>query len=142
MLTRKEKAWLRNREKWLKKIDPWGNRIFSLSCKNCSYFKHDGNGTPYCLGLEEAWVYEGNFDCWLIPSRELLLEAAAFESRVACKLALAPTRIEPPCDWGQSDMCYIECGSIWLDCREARLKWARLKVEEELDANGKREVLA
>lgn len=63
--------------------------------------------------------------------RRDLREAAEFEARVAVELTRMPEH-RPPCEYGEEGLCTIECDSPWLSCREARLKWARLKVEEEM----------
>ena len=133
MLTKKEKAWLRNREKWLKKIDPWGNRIFCRSCKTCGLFKTTDEGQPYCEGFKDAWAYENTFECWLVPRRELLLEAAEFEARVAAQLLEYHVLIMQQGGICEECVAWEECGDAETQCKSLLMKYARLQVEEEMD---------
>ena len=74
-------------------------------------------------------------DCPLIPDYK---DAAEFEAIVQKYLLKEPGNDEPPCWYGQhkpEPLCVVECDSPWLTCKEQRLKWARLKAEEEMDAH-------
>ena len=61
-------------------------------------------------------------------------DAAEFEARVAVKLAINTTRNSQPCPYGNSRTCTCECDSKHRSCVDNRLKWARLAVEAEMDA--------
>ena len=66
--------------------------------------------------------------------RRDLLEAAEFEARVAVKLSILPEDVHP-CPYGATNRCsYDDCGNPHLGCRRSILKYARLQVEEEMDA--------
>ena len=106
MLTASELAWLKRRQ--------FFNGFYTTSgCLTCS--------------LNETLC--DKTDCLLHPDLEDALE---FSERVAVKLTIMPRR-DGPCDYGQMALCSRDCGSHWLNCRDARLKWARLTVEEEMD---------
>jgi hypothetical protein len=72
--------------------------------------------------------------CNLCSSALKYEDAAEFEARVAAKLALNPTRNSQPCPYGNSRTCTCECDSKHRSCVDNRLKWARLAVEAEMDA--------
>lgn len=128
MLTKKERQWLKRRAAWYEKRDAYGNKCFGPTCRNCSSYRHFEGGVPYCQEDEDAWVYDYPAQCWLISSKELILEAAQFEARVAAKLA--ETWEDAPSAEAMTE-AYIHGNSIaW-----ALLKIARLKVEEEIDAD-------
>lgn len=64
-------------------------------------------------------------------------DVAMFEAKVAAKLAEifdASTEIAPLCP---SCPCEDDCYAGHLKCKAAILKYARLAVEEEMDADGK-----
>ena len=112
MLTKNELTWLEKRGK-----HPY--------CQIWCMFDHNSDDCEW----EQAAEY-----CPLVHGRKALIEAGQFEERVTIKLTRMPNHYpEGPCDFGNSGQCSIECDNIWLDCREARLKWARLQVEEEMD---------
>lgn len=63
-------------------------------------------------------------------------DAAEFEARVALEL-LRPVRCEDdnsPCIYGNSNLCTCDCPSPCLSCKDARLKWARLRAEEQMES--------
>ena len=70
---------------------------------------------------------------WAIAVKDVLdwQEAAAFESKVAAKLAAWEQELLLPC------METATCRHHPENCPWCRLKYARLAVEEEMDANGK-----
>ena len=87
--------------------------------------------------------------CYLpeYPPKEELIDAAEFSERVAAKLAITGDDWDfedMPCRGDERQYMRINCKlrkNHW-ECADCYLKAARLKVEEELDADGKREVLA
>ena len=105
MLTDSELAWLKRRQ--------FFNGFYSSGCLTCSLNR------TFC---EKT-------DCLLHPDLEDALE---FSERVAAKLADIYAEIT-------SEICHV-C-PVWhlcfgkQDCRTTILKYARLKVEEEMDAD-------
>lgn len=124
-LSKKEKQWLRRRSAWYEKLDAYCNRPFGPTCRTCSSYKHTEDHRPYCKEDEDAWVYDYPAHCWLISTKELIIEAAQFEAFVAAKLA---NPFFPEMDKG-SDGPYLHMPPM------DRLKWARIEVEEEIDAD-------
>lgn len=124
MLTKKEKQWLKRRAAWYEKRDAYGNKCFGPTCRNCSSYRHFEGGVPYCQEDEDAWVYDYPAQCWLISSKELILEAAQFESLVAAKLA---TR-----EGCMGDLCYYFPFDD-QECPKCLLKDARLAAEEAME---------
>lgn len=62
-------------------------------------------------------------------------DAAEFEARVAVELSILPEDVHP-CPYGATNRCsYDDCGNLHLGCRRSILKYARLKVEEEMNAD-------
>lgn len=113
MLTESEREWVRENK----------TRNGCIYARRCRYTCFE---PPYCP---------------VIPTKNDLMEAAEFESRVAAKL----TNIH----FGTEDCAYCgnhinmneycgECKTASSDkrCLACRLKYARLKVEEEMDGNG------
>ena len=128
MLTKEEKIWLADSEKWNFKHDIYGNSCFCPTCKHCEYLTETANGF-FCQDTENMWLYAKPSKCPIVPSIELLQEAAEFESRVAEKLA-KHTHDKP-----------LVCETNWdcpywpqKKCAWCYLKAARLEVEEEMDA--------
>lgn len=91
---------------------------------------------PYCAGYCDAgyrsepcdWSIAVG-DCPMYPTEKHVLDAAEFESKVAARLVDAywpPLVYTPVAPFEQRFMLPAD-----------RLKWARLKVEEEMDADGK-----
>lgn len=137
MLTNKERQWLKRRAAWYEKRDAYGNKCFGPTCRNCSSYRHFEGGVPYCQEDEDAWVYDYPAQCWLISSKELILEAARFEARVAAKLAITGDVWDfedMPCR-GERQYMISRCPlrkNHW-DCADCYIKAARLKVEEAMD---------
>ena len=123
MLTKREREWLEDREKWNFKLDIYDNSSFCPSCKHCEYFTEAANGV-FCQDAEDMWLYDKLSKCPLVPSKELLLDAAEFEVLVAALLAeILPKALTDP--WFIKNAKHITA--------DATLKWARLSVEEEMD---------
>lgn len=128
MLTQNEKRWLRERTKF---------PVFS-----CSYC---AEGRPM---LEKHCTCIDVYPCAaenLVSTKDDVLEAAKFESRVAAKLAEFyhhTTRYLDDSD-GQKLRCWetcparFYCGDSYthLSCGDAVLKAAQLAVEEEMNEN-------
>jgi len=123
VLTELELKWLKDRHK---------------SCARCVW----DDGLPHgCLmcNYDSQW-FESECDpdseyCAYWPDYK---DAAEFEAIVQKYLLKEPGQTEPPCWYGQhkpEPLCVVECDSPWLTCKEQRLKWARLKAEEEMDAH-------
>ena len=132
MLTESEKRWLQ-----LRKLYAGVNRHSYYSCMHCSEYNM-GRWPWYNYPCNRACLYAGCpfIDIGSSAALSDYVEAVEFESRVACKLLEMPEH-RSPCSYGEARMCTIECASIWLDCKDCRLKWARLAVEEEMDADRK-----
>ena len=124
MLTESEREWLEDSEKWNSKLDIYDNSCFCPPCKYCEYFTETANGV-FCQDAEDMWLYNKPSKCPLVPSKELLLEAADFEQRVAAKLAKVISNLVKEAPWPD-----IEAQATTPDLV---LKWARLAVEEEMD---------
>lgn len=125
MLTESEKEWLEDR------AEHDDNKF----CRWCKYNEVKGREKygVYCFCVYDEYT-EFNTCVTKNYYLEPILEAAEFEARVAAELTRIPRHYpEGPCDYGNARMCTIECALPWLDCRDARLKWARLKVEEDFD---------
>lgn len=96
----------------------WFNRV--SDCSHCiSDSKHP------CFKINPRLVKEQ--EDYLKPDFE---DAAIFNAIVYRKLAMPPTEYTPPCPEGNSDHCTCDC--IFLDCNEARIKWALLEAEKEM----------
>ena len=124
MLTKREREWLADREEWNFKLDINSIPCFCPSCNYCKYVTETANGV-FCQDAEDMWLYDKLSMCPLIPSKVLLLDATEFEARVAAKLA---DSYYPPMDVGSD-------GPHLFMPPADRLKWARLAVEEETDAD-------
>lgn len=121
MITISERAWLKNR----------GEHPY---CRYCL----DVFGTEDC-----EWSRAAD-DCPVMESRIGLREAASFESKVACKLALYFDRETKNLSTTVSRDCRDECPcwnhcsgqSFWHDvgCRQRIMRLVRLEVEDEMDA--------
>ena len=134
MLTKREREWLADSEKWNFKRDIYGISCFCPSCNHCEYVTETANGV-FCQDAEDMWLYDKLSKCPLVPSKELLLEAAEFEARVAEKLALGCDS-QTPCNgcWRANwKFCNLRKG--YWDCADCFLKVARLAVEEEMYAD-------
>ena len=113
MLTESERQWLQGRE---------------LSDHFCEW----------CLNAQQCGEL-----CWCPTDRGTAFEctdAAMFEARMVAKLAEAFQYVlhDAPGDHVQDipcDDCPVK--KCRLDCKDSILKWARLQVEEEMDANAK-----
>jgi hypothetical protein len=122
MLTDSEKAWLKKKERILREGKVWG--AWCYACPN--------------FGRDWAECYAHQY-CPIFNSHEALQEAALFEARVAAKLANIHFGTEdcPYCSnhINVNEYC-SECKTASTDkrCLACRLKYARLKVEEEMDA--------
>ena len=107
MLTDSEREWLNNRDNYAEHF-----------CRWCDAWED-------CQGELSAIL------CISWTQKVQLREAAEFEQRVAAKLADIYSEVE-------SEICHV-CPA-WFpcfgeqDCRATILKYARLKVEEEMDA--------
>lgn len=127
MLTEEEKIWLADGEQWNFKRDIYGLSCFCPSCKHCEHFTETANGV-FCQDAEDMWIYDKPSKCPLVPSKELLVEAAEFEQRVAAKLARMSADVLLPCFQTSGDCPYTIPNCAWC-----RLMVARLQVEEEMD---------
>ena len=85
----------------------------TVSGEACPFYLKDNTRSAYTLDFEDAFN---------------------FEARVAAKLALIPPKSSGPCDFGEARMCIVACDSPFLSCAEARLAWARLETEKELES--------
>ena len=134
MLTVSEKLWLADSEYWNFKFDIYGNSSFCPSCKYCKYLTETANGV-FCQDAEDMRLYDKLSKCPLVPSKELLHEAAAFEGRVAARLATIAALVVG------EDCCETRCPvndcpvASRAECMFYMLKYARLEVEEEMDGN-------
>lgn len=129
MLTESEREWLRYRKKD-RKIGLITDEYFF--CKWCypDAKAYEHYCYPKCADEEYICVIKK----YVREDVNMWQEAAEFSERVSLKLLKMPKHYpEGPCDYGNAGYCSYDCDSIWLDCREARLKWARLLVEEEMD---------
>lgn len=119
MLKASEVEWLNDRE----------NASFHYSCQWCSQYD-PMRIMPDMVDIPCMW----HSTCHACTNQYDYKDAAEFEALVAAELTRIPRHYpEGPCDYGNAGMCTIECALPWLDCRDARLKWARLKVEEDFD---------
>ena len=113
MLTESEREWLEER-KWCR---------FLFQCEECPKYDpmrimHDKVDVP-CKHFSLCATYTNSYD---------LADAAEFEARVAAKLAkIMPKALADP--WFIENAKYINA--------DATLEWARLSVEEEMDANAR-----
>ena len=119
MLTDSENAWLADREK--------DRHFVCRFCPGKEYGREmpDTGGVPcvcHCMSLHITP------ECYKLHKGTGWEDAAEFEARVAAKLAAWET-LPVPC------MNDIFCNRSSLECASCRLKWARLTVEEEMDAN-------
>lgn len=128
MLTESEKEWLADSEKWNFKLDIYGNSCFCPSCKHCEHFTETANGV-FCQDAEDMWIYDKLSECPLIPSKELLHDAALFEARVAAKLAERCVLLENVVQKALGAAEYINLSAA----TENALKAAQFMVEEEMD---------
>ena len=106
-MTKNEKLWLRERDKW---FSPW--------CRRC-------DGRFHC----DEYRLDGR--CSLVPDTD---DAAEFSERVAAKLAEYAGKVagyEPCCELCPDKTCNITDPK---NCSITLLKDARLQVEEEMDA--------
>lgn len=126
MLTQNEKRWLRERTKF---------PVFS--CSHCA------EGRPM---LEKHCVCYDVYPCAaenLVSTKDDVLEAAKFESRVAAKLAKAfkeYVKRRNCVDFEVGTRCpgWEVCAANYkkrLPCDFAIMKGVQLKVEEEMDAD-------
>lgn len=126
MLTNSEKLWLKTRDSYE-----------HFSCRYCPGLPYYGPFTPAHGRPCARWCFKQKERkaCWLASYYE---DAAIFEARVAAKLANI--------HFGTEDCAYCsnhinvneycgECKTASTDrkCLACRLKYARLKVEEEMD---------
>ena len=128
MLTYNEQSWLA----WKKRI----SRMKNVSAAWCHKCPHLGRNAAGCYG--EPY-------CPLFPD---FADAAEFSERVAVKLARWDNEYHKGdhlCPYGDDDLdsyipmchCINFCqGHPKLGCIAAKLAWARLAVEEEMDAGG------
>ena len=108
MLTDSEREWLKKKERILREGKVWG--AWCYACPN--------------FGRDWAECYAHQY-CPIFNSHEALQEAALFEARVAAKLA---DPYYPPMDVGSD-------GPRLFMPPTDRLKWARIEVEEEMNAD-------
>ena len=120
MLTESEKQWLERREE-----------MPGYFCLWCPLWDNEAD----CDGRSPHPF------CPIFQRRERLLDAAEFSERVAAKLANIHFGTED-CQYcsnhiNVNEYCG-ECKTASSDkrCLACRLKYARLKVEEEMDSNG------
>lgn len=123
MLTESEREWLRNRK---------GKNDLYFFCKYCTVPKEDDD--CYWSHIIEA--------CPVYPDIE---DAAEFSERVAAKLARWDNEYHKDdhlCPYGDDDLdsyiplchCIVFCQDHpKLGCIAAKLAWARMAVEEEMD---------
>ena len=122
MLTEQEKEWLTMRKLWRYAICHYCPALqYKEDIHDCCYSCcHQGDGSkPLCYKLRRA---SGGWD------------AAEFEARVAARLAelfSASTELAPLCP---SCPCEDDCYTGFFKCESAILKYARLAVEEEMNA--------
>ena len=126
MLTENEKHWLETRGKEL------------MICRNCWRLRKNQpcyNKVLEVMNIvdEDKFIGEGCLDFSMFNLEPDYKDAAEFESRVARQLTRMPEdEIYPsPCIFGNSRLCSLDCTE--MDCRDARLKWARLQAEEEME---------
>ena len=115
MLTDSERAWLNNR---------------------------DNHAEHFCRWCDTWETCLGEFGAIFCPSwtqKVQLLEAAEFEARVAAKLAgITESMMQTIQEYDDTYPCWAcpaneNCAG--LECREVLLCYARLTVEEEMDAD-------
>lgn len=112
MLTDSEREWLEERDNW---FSPW--------CRRC-------DGRFHC---DEHKLYG---KCSLTPDTD---DAALFEAHVAAKLAgITESMMQTIQEYDDTYPCWAcpaneNCAG--LACREVLLRYARLAVEEETDAD-------
>lgn len=110
MLTESEREWLKTRDK---------KRSYCVYCEATF-----GADSCYWKCVTES--------CAMYPDMK---DAAEFSERVAAKLSELPEDVHP-CPYGATNRCsYDDCGNPHLGCRRSILKYARLAVEEEMDAD-------
>lgn len=130
MLTDNEKRWLQ-----LRKLYEGVTYLSYYSCMHCPEYNIE-RWFEYKYPCNMACLHNG---CPFIDIRSSgtifdYVEAAEFEQRVTTKLANVFQHINDywvnlPCD-----ACPQE-GKCDMDCNDSILKWARLQVEEEMDAD-------
>lgn len=121
MLTDSEKRWLQ-----LRKLYEGVNRYSYYSCTHCQFY-NVGRWRGFFYPCNEACLSNGcpNIDIRSSGAVFDYVEAAEFEERVAAKMA---DPYFPPMD-NESD------GPQLFMPPADRLKWARIEVEEEMNAN-------
>lgn len=143
MLTDSEKRWLK-----LRKLYEGVNYYSYYSCMHCPEY-NIGRWHGYKRPCNEACLSNGCPFIDIGSSQAVFdyIEAAEFEERVAAKLAKWDNEYHKGdhlCPYGDDDFdSYIPlCHCInfcqyhpRLGCIAAKLAWARLEVEEEMDAD-------
>jgi len=101
------------------------------------------NERQICLACEGSYIWAGYWEDGV--ELEIMQEAAEFEDRVAAKLARWDNEYHKDdhlCPYGDDDLdsyiplchCTDFCkGHPKLGCVSAKIAWARLAVEEEMD---------
>lgn len=101
--------------------------MWTLSEKRWLIYRSNGYCRNWCRRNSMACLLPNKKHCPLCPSKQDLQEAAEFEGRAAVKLAKVIAKLVK-----ENPFSDIEVQAITPDLV---LKWAYLKVEEEMDAD-------